>query len=55
MHTDILPLHSKEERYPYILLEYILGYTEKGYLDACKYCAGSLTNNPVKLVPGVQL
>lgn len=37
------------------LLEFILGYTEKGYVDFCKHCAGFLPINPYKKPVGRQI
>ena len=34
------------------LLEYILGYSEKGYLDMCRYCHGADCYN--YLIPAAQ-
>ena len=38
-----------------IFLEFVLGYTEKGYVDFCKHCAGFLPINPYKKPVGKQL
>lgn len=37
------------------LIEFILGYTEKGYVDFCKCCAGFLPINPYKKPAGRQI
>lgn len=37
------------------LLEFILGYTEKGYVDFCRRCAGYITINPYKKPVGKQI
>lgn len=37
------------------LLEFILGYTEKGYLDFCRHCAGYITINPYRKPVGRQV
>ncbi len=37
------------------LLEFVLGYTEKGYVDFCKHCAGFLPINPYKKPMGRQV
>lgn len=37
------------------LIEFIMGYTEKGYVDFCKHCAGFLPINPYKKPVGRQI
>lgn len=37
------------------LLEFIMGYNEKGYVDFCKHCAGFLPINPYKKPVGRQI
>ena len=37
------------------LVEFLLGYTEKGYVDFCKHCAGFLPINPYKKPVGKQI
>lgn len=52
----VMPMESDgDERYKHKLLEYSHGFSDTGYLEACKYCYGSQTINKTKLVPGEQL
>ena len=39
---DYLDLNMLSEReYKNVLLEFSIGYSEKGYLDMCKHCNGA--------------
>ena len=44
--TDYLDFNQlTNENWKRELLEFILGYSEKGYLDMCRYCHGAEVNN----------
>lgn len=40
---------------PIELLEWTLGYSEKGYLDMCKYCNGNVSINQHVVSPAIQM
>ena len=44
-----LNTYTKDKKFE--LIEYRLGYSEKGYTDFCKYCNGYITINPDNFVP----
>lgn len=53
--NDYFDLSKYSEDKKKELLEFILGYTEKGYVDFCKHCAGFLPINPYKKPVGRQI
>ena len=53
--NDYFELSNYDEKNKRELLEFILGYTEKGYVDFCKHCAGFLPINPYKKPVGRQV
>ncbi|MCI8981297.1 MAG: radical SAM protein [Hungatella sp.] len=53
--NDYFDLSGYSEDHKKELMEFILGYTEKGYVDFCKHCAGFLPINPYKKPVGRQI
>lgn len=53
--NDWYDLSIYEKENDKILMEFIMGYTEKGYVDFCKHCAGFLSINPHRKPVGKQL
>ncbi|WP_300906993.1 radical SAM protein [uncultured Desulfovibrio sp.] len=48
-----LTTHTSEKNKE--LIEYRLGYSEKGYVEFCRYCNGNLPINNTKTPPGLQV
>lgn len=46
---------NKIDRFKYILLEAIYGFTDKGYLEMCRYCNGWFGYNDNIVIPGEQV
>lgn len=53
--NDYFDLSGYSEDHKKELMEFILGYTEKCYVDFCKHCAGFLPINPYKKPVGRQI
>ena len=53
--NDYYDFNMHEKKNNAVLMEFIMGYTEKGYLNFCKHCAGSLPINPYRKPVGKQL
>lgn len=52
---DFFSLESFEEEKKIELMEYMLGYSQKGYYEYCKKCNGGQNVNSKKIEAGVQL
>lgn len=46
---DFLDLACLEKNYKKIILEYNLGYNQKGYLEMCRHCNGGVMCNTLKI------
>ena len=53
--NDSFDLSGGEVEDKVVFVEFIMGYTEKGYVNFCKHCAGFLPINPYKKPVGKQL
>lgn len=52
---DFLDFSKLEGDYHKIILEYCLGYSEKGYMEMCRRCNGSFKHNPHVIPPALQM